>query len=156
MFEVLYCHSKFGGVQTSHATVGTKNVESFLSVSVSITILIDRVWENDFAQKVLELRSGFDIVGWGRLCTHIQVCLYRARWHYHGMSNLKMQLSMGFSPITSKEINWSVLNLTCKCTLLACFRVQNFAMIGKWELVYEPPQTLKIVQIYMVTHGYVS
>jgi len=65
MFEVLYCHTKFGGVQTSHATVGTKNVESFLSVSVSITILIDRLWQNDFAQKVLELRSGFDIVGWG-------------------------------------------------------------------------------------------
>jgi len=47
-------------------------------------------------------------------------------------------------------------NFDNKCTLSACFRVQNFAMIGKWGLVYEPPQTLKIVQIYVVTHGYVS
>jgi len=53
--------SRFGGAWTLHESEGTKNVEFF--VCLSVTLMNDKVCENDFAQKALELRSAFDIVG---------------------------------------------------------------------------------------------
>jgi len=37
--------------------------------NVSITLWNGKVCENDFAQKASELRSGFDVVGWGKVCS---------------------------------------------------------------------------------------
>ena len=37
--------------------------------NVSITLWNGKVCENDFAQMASELRSGFDVVGWGKVCS---------------------------------------------------------------------------------------
>jgi len=61
VLEVHYQQAEVGGTWTSHANRGAKNVVFCLSVSV--THLNDKVSENNFAQKALELKSGFAIVG---------------------------------------------------------------------------------------------
>jgi len=68
--EVLYHHAKFGGAQTLPAAVGTKNVVFCLLLCLSVRRTLDgKVWENDFTHKLLELRSGFDIVGQEKVCS---------------------------------------------------------------------------------------
>ena len=62
MLEVLYHHAKFGGARISPAAGAAKNVEFFLSVCLSVTLLNVRVCAPDFAIKALECRSDFDAV----------------------------------------------------------------------------------------------
>jgi len=45
----------------------TTHVE--VHISLSITLLNGKVCENDFAQKLSEFRSGYDIVGQGKVCS---------------------------------------------------------------------------------------
>ena len=63
MLEVLYLHAKFGGARISPAAGAAKNVEFFLSVCLSVTLLNVRVCAPDFAMKALEYRNDFDAVG---------------------------------------------------------------------------------------------
>ena len=63
MLEVLYHHAKFGGARISPAAGAAKNVEFFLSVCLSVTLLNVRVCAPDFAMKALEYRNDFDAVG---------------------------------------------------------------------------------------------
>jgi len=58
ILEVLYHYAKFGGVTPPGVL---KNVEYF--IYLSLTLLNGKVLENNFAQKMLKLRSSFDIVG---------------------------------------------------------------------------------------------
>ena len=39
-----------------------------LSACLSVTLLKAKFERTDFAQKPLELRSGFDIIGYGKVC----------------------------------------------------------------------------------------
>ena len=63
MLEVLYHHAKFGGAPISPAAGVAKNVEFFVSVCLSVTLLNVRVCAPDFAMKALEYRNDFDTVG---------------------------------------------------------------------------------------------
>ena len=63
MLAVLYHHAKFGGARISPAAGVAKNIEFFLSVCLSITLLNLRVCAPDFAMKALEYRNDFDAVG---------------------------------------------------------------------------------------------
>ena len=63
MLEVLHHHAKFGGARISPAAGAAKNVEFFLSVCLSITLLNVRVCAPDFAMKAMEYRNDFDAVG---------------------------------------------------------------------------------------------
>jgi len=51
VLEVLYHHAKFGGARISPAAEVDKNVEFFMSVRLSITLLNVRVCAPDFATK---------------------------------------------------------------------------------------------------------
>ena len=62
MLEVLYHHAKFDGARISPAAGVAKNVEFFLSVCLSVTLLNVRVCAPDFAMKALEYRNDFDAV----------------------------------------------------------------------------------------------
>ena len=63
MLEVLYHHAKFGGARISPAAGVAKNVEFFLFVCLSVTLLNDRFCAPDFAMKALEHINDFDAVG---------------------------------------------------------------------------------------------
>ena len=63
VLDVLYHHAKFGGARISPAAGAAKNVEFFLSVCLSVTLLNVRVCAPDFAMKALEYRNDFDAVG---------------------------------------------------------------------------------------------
>jgi len=63
LLEVLYHHAKFGGARISPAAEAAKNVDFFLSVCLSITLLDVRDCAPDFAMKALEYRNDFDTVG---------------------------------------------------------------------------------------------
>ena len=63
MLDVLYHHAKFGGARISPAAGVAKNVEFFLFVCLSVTLLNVRVCAPDFAMKALEHKHDFDAVG---------------------------------------------------------------------------------------------
>ena len=63
MLEVLNNHAKFGGARISPAAGVAKNVELFLSVCLSVTLLNVRDCAPNFAMKALEYRNDFDAVG---------------------------------------------------------------------------------------------
>jgi len=63
VLELLYHHAKFGGARISPAAGVAKNVEFFLSVCLSDTLLNVRDCAFDFAMKALEHRKDFDAVG---------------------------------------------------------------------------------------------
>jgi len=69
MLEVFCYHAKFGGAWTSPATGAAENVEFFLFVCLSVTLLNVRVCVPDFAVKALEYRNDFDTVGYGKVCS---------------------------------------------------------------------------------------
>ena len=62
MLEVLYHRAKFGGAGILPAAGVAKNIEFFLSVCLSVTLLNVRVCVPDFAMKAFEYRNDFDAV----------------------------------------------------------------------------------------------
>jgi len=63
VLEIIYHHAKFAGARISPAAGVAKNVELFLSVCLSVTLLNVRVCVPNFSMKVLEYRNDFDAVG---------------------------------------------------------------------------------------------
>jgi len=63
VLEVLYHYAKFGGARISSAAGVAKNVEFFVFVCLSVTLLNVRDFAPDFAMKALEYRDGFDAIG---------------------------------------------------------------------------------------------
>jgi len=63
VLEVLYHHAKFGGARISPVAGAAKNVEFFVCLCLSVTLLNVRTCAPDFAMKALEYRNDFDAVG---------------------------------------------------------------------------------------------
>jgi len=61
--KVLYHRAKLGGARILPVTGAAKNVEFFVSVYLSVTLLTVRVCAPDLAMKGLEYRNDFDAVG---------------------------------------------------------------------------------------------
>jgi len=75
VLEVVYHHARSSGVLTSNTAGEANNVEFLsaclsvcLSACLSVTLLKAKFERTDFAQKPLELRSGFDIIGYVKVC----------------------------------------------------------------------------------------
>ena len=114
----------------------------FLSVCLSVALLSDKVWENDFAQKALDLRSGFGIIGYGKVCSCVPT--FNVVPTPLGGASIGCRIwewgkTWGLSPFTGDRINWSGRNLACKCTLWVCFSVANLTMIGSGVGYRTPP-----------------
>lgn len=77
------------------------------------------------------------------------VC-YATRWHYHGMTKLKMQKKGSVGVATHAQHNKSIRAKFGELVLGICCSVPNLATIGKGVVVQEFPEIFKIVHICMV------
>ena len=76
------------------------------------------------------------------------VC-YATRWHYHGMTKLKMQ-KKGSVGVATHTRHKSIRAKFGELVLGICCSVPNLATIGKGVVVQEFPEIFKIVHICMV------
>jgi len=63
VLEVLYHNAKLGGAWISPAAGSAKNVEFFVFVCLSVTLLNVRDCSPNFAMKALEYGNTFDAIG---------------------------------------------------------------------------------------------
>ena len=136
-----------GPLSTCKVWCGSRESKMLLCVRLSVVLLCGKVWDSDFAQKALELRSGFDIVWQWKVLAQQRSTLSLHRYAAPPQDGEFDNAVMEHLPPKGDRLNRSGRNLTCKRTL--CMGCAPMCEIWSWSTagwVHKTPKTKNFVK----------